>query len=150
MAGNDIKLKIITPERVVLERDIFQATLPVKDGIVTILPNHRSYIGSLKAGEVIIKDKEGKVQDDYAVPGGFVEFHDNVMVVLADGAEHATEIDIKKAEEARKRAEAAMKERHLMDDMEYARVAAELELNLVRLKIARRHHSRAGMDISVK
>lgn len=138
-----IKLKIITPERIVFEKDIFQATLPVVGGIVTILPNHRSYIGALKTGEIILKnEKDSKNQDDFAVAGGFVEFHENEMVILADKAEHASEIDIERAEEARDRAEIAMKEKIDMSDMEYARVAAELEKNLMRLKIAKKHNSR--------
>ena len=137
-----IQLKIVSPEKVILEREIYQATLPVVGGIVTILPNHRSYIGALKTGEIILKD--GAEEVDLAVTGGFVEFNKNVMTVLADNAQHGHEIDLKEAEEARKRAEEAMKQRHTMDDMEYATVAGELELALIHIKIARRHHARMG------
>lgn len=137
-----IKLKIVSPEKVILEREIYQATLPVIDGIVTILPNHRSYIGALKTGEIILKD--GADEQELAVTGGFVEFNQNVMTILADNAEYGHEIDLKEAEKARERAEEAMKQRHSMAEMEYATVLAELELALTKIKVARRHHSRIG------
>ncbi len=50
-----INFKIVTPEKTVFESEIDQATLPVADGEVTILPNHRSYIAALKAGEIMLK-----------------------------------------------------------------------------------------------
>ena len=55
MSTQKIQFKIVTPERTVFEDTIDQATLPVADGEVTILPNHQSYIGALKAGDIMIK-----------------------------------------------------------------------------------------------
>ena len=98
-----IKFKIVTPERTVCEQEIDQATLPVTDGEVTILPNHQSYIASLKAGEIILKNEKENIH--MAVSGGFIEFDKNNLVILADTAERAEEIDLSRAEEARKRAE---------------------------------------------
>ena len=66
-----IKFKIVTPERIVFEDEVDQVTLPVTDGEVTILPNHLSYIASLKAGEIMLK-KDGK-EINMAVSGGFIE-----------------------------------------------------------------------------
>lgn len=140
-----IKFKIVTPEKTVFESEIDQATLPIADGEVTILPNHQSYIGALKAGEIMIKIK-GK-EDVMAVSGGFVEFNNNTLTVLADTAERAEEIDLKRAEEAKKKAEEAMKERVQMDDAEYARVAAEIERATARLKVARKHLTRRGIKL---
>ena len=113
-----IKFKIVTPERIVFEDEVDQVTLPVTDGEVTILPNHLSYIASLKAGEIMLK-KDGK-EIDLAVSGGFIEFDKNNLVVLADTAEHAEEIDLKRAEEARKKAEQLKKEKVIMDESEFA------------------------------
>ncbi len=146
MPDNKINFKIVTPEKTVLEYTIDQATLPIADGEVTILPNHQSYIGALKAGEVVLKkDKE---EINLAVSGGFVEFNNNSLTVLADTAERAEEIDIKRAEEARKKAEEAMRERTQMDDTEYARVAAEIERSTARLKVAKKHLTKKGMKIN--
>lgn len=145
MSEKNIKLKIITPEKTVYEGDVSQATLPVTDGEVTILPNHRSYIASLKAGEIYLKVLS---EDIYmAVSGGFIEFDQDKLTVLADTAERAEEIDIKRAEEARKRAEELKKEKIEMDDAEYARVAAAVEKELARIKVGRKHRTRHGMKL---
>ena len=139
-----IKFKIVTPERTVLEEEVDQATLPVSDGEVTILPNHCSYIASLKAGEIIVK--KGQEEVSMAVSGGFIEFNDNNLIVLADAAERAEEIDIKAAEEARKRAE-DLKSQKIMDEAEYARIAAAIEMETARLRVARKHRTKHGMKV---
>lgn len=144
--SSQIKFKIVTPEKTVFESEINQATLPVADGEVTILPNHRSYIGALKAGEIIIK-KNGE-EEIMSVSGGFVEFNSNVLTVLADTAERAEEIDIKRAEEAKTKAEEAMKQKEIMDSVEYARVAAAVERAAARIKTARKHSTKRGVKIS--
>lgn len=141
-----IKFKIITPERTVLEEEIDQATLPVVDGEVTILPNHRSYIASLKSGEIMIK-KDGK-EFNLATSGGFIEFNKNEMIILADTAEMAEEIDLMRAEEAKKRAEESMQRKASMDETDYALVAAAIEKEMARVKVAKKHHSRHGMKIN--
>jgi F-type H+-transporting ATPase subunit epsilon len=145
MSQQKINFKIVTPEKTVFEAEILQATLPVTDGEVTILPNHRAYIASLKAGEICVKRSEGDVC--LAVSGGFIEFNQNNLVVLADTAERAEEIDVTRAEEARARAEELKKEKISMDDGEYARVAALVEKEIVRIKVGGRHHTRHGMKI---
>ncbi len=142
---NKIKFKIVTPEKTVFEEEVDQATLPVTNGEITILPSHRPYIASLKAGEIMVKI--GSKEIDLAVSGGFIEFNQNVLVVLADTAERAEEIDVTRAEDARKRAEELKKEKITMDDGEYARVAASIEKELARIKVGRKHHTRRGMKI---
>lgn len=140
-----IKFKIVTPERTVYEDEVDQATLPVSDGEVTILPNHRSYIASLKPGEIDLK--KGQEEIVMAVSGGFVEFDNNNLVVLADTAERAEEIDIQQVEEAKKRAEDLKKQRISMDENEYARVAAAIETEMARLKVARKRRTKSGMKL---
>lgn len=143
---NKIKFKIVTPERTVFDDVVDQATLPVADGEVTILPNHRSYIASLKAGEIMLK-KDGQ-EIEMAVSGGFIEFDKNNLVVLADTAERAEEIDLARAEEGRKRAEALKKEKITMDDSEFARVAAAVEKEMVRIKVAKKHRTKKGITFN--
>lgn len=141
-----IKFKIVTPEKTVFESEIDQASLPVVNGEVTILPNHRSYIAALKAGEIMLK--KGAEEIIMAVSGGFIEFNNNNLVVLADTAERAEEIDIKRAEEAKARAEEAMKQKESMDNIEYARVAATIEKEMARLRVGRKHHTKKGISIN--
>lgn len=141
-----INFKIVTPERRVFEQEIDRATLPVSDGEVTILPSHRSYIAALKPGEIAVKDGEKEIL--LATSGGFIEFNNNSLVVLADTAEHASEIDIKRAEEtARKRAEDLKNQQVTMDEMEYAKVAASIEKEIARVKVAKKHHTKHGIKI---
>ncbi|MDD5083794.1 MAG: ATP synthase F1 subunit epsilon [Candidatus Moranbacteria bacterium] len=138
-----ITLKIITPEKVVSEEEVYQVTLPIEDGEITILPEHISYIGALKAGEVVYR-KESAQSDEIAlaVSGGFVEFHDNVLTLLADTAEYADAIDIARAQEAKERAEKLMRQDTFLDSEEYARIAASLEKQLTRIRVARKHHAK--------
>jgi F-type H+-transporting ATPase subunit epsilon len=146
MSTPNIKFKIVSPERTVFEQEISQATLPVLDGQVTILPGHRSYIAALKAGEIMLK-ADGK-EILLVTSGGFIEFNDNTLVVLADTAEAAEEIDMKRAEEARQRAEKIKEEKVSMNEMEYARVAAAIEKETARIRVAKKHHSRGGMKLN--
>jgi F-type H+-transporting ATPase subunit epsilon len=135
------KIRIITPERVLLEESVDQATLPIVDGEITVLADHEFYIGALKPGEIMCKT--GATESSFAVSGGFVEFHRNVLSILADTAERADEIDIVRAEEARRRAEDLAKEKRTADE-DYARIAAMLEKELARIRVARKHRTRTG------
>lgn len=145
MENKIIKFRVITPERVVYESEVYQATLPTQAGEVTLLPNHRSYIASLKPGEIITKKEDGSEETSLAVAGGFIEFHENKLVVLADEAQRAEEIDIEEVEKARKRAEDIKNKVIQVDEMEYARVAAALEMELAKLKVARKYLKRKGL-----
>jgi len=140
-----IKFKIVTSEKTVFEDEVDQATFETTDGQITILPNHRSYITSLKSGEAMIKKKGEEVF--LSISGGFIEFHDNTLVVLADTAERAEEIDLARAEEARKRAEELKDKAISMDDEEYARVAAAIQKEAARIRVARKHYTKRGMKM---
>lgn len=146
MSGLSIKFKIVTPERTVTEETVDSATIPTTDGEITILPNHRSYIASLKTGEIMLR--KGKEETYIYVSGGFIEFNNNELVVLADAAERAEEIDLKLAEEAKKRAEEIKQQKITLDDTEYARVAAAIERETARIRIAKKHFTKRGMSIS--
>lgn len=139
-----MRLKIVTPGRLVLEEETYSVTLPIEGGEVTVLPNHIPYIGALRPGEIMLRKTPDGGPESLATSGGFAEFQDNVLTILADTAERAEEIDLARAEEARARAEAVMKTRVSMDDEEYARIAAMVEKEFVRLKVARKHRSKGG------
>lgn len=141
-----IKFRIVTPEKTVYENEVNQATLPVANGQVTILPDHMSYIAALRAGEIMLRD--GKEEIHMAVAGGFIEFDKNELVILADRAERAEDIDLKRAEEARQRAEELKKEKVNASEEEFARIAALIEKEVNRVKIAKKHRSHKGIKIN--
>ena len=145
-AENKIKFKIVTPERTVFEDQIDQVTLPTQDGEITVLPNHIPLISVLTPGELVAK-KDGE-EIAMAVSGGMVEVRKNELTILADTAERAEEIDVKRAEEARGRAEKLKDEKIRVDETEYATAAAILEKNLARIKVARKHLTRRGINLS--
>ncbi len=132
------------------EAEVYQATLPVEGGDVTILPEHIPYIGALKAGELVLRKEAGSEEISLVTSGGFVEFHGNTLMILADTAERAEEIDLARAEEARQRAEKLKETSTQMSDEEYARTAAILEKELARVRVARKHHSRRGISLDTE
>ncbi len=140
-----IKFKIVTPERTVYETEIDQVTLPTQEGEITVLPEHIPLIAVLAPGELVIKQNGKEVA--MAVSGGIVEVRKNELVILADTAERAEEIDIKRAEEAKKRAERLKDEKIRTDESQYATAAAIFEKNLARIKVARKHLTRRGMRL---
>ncbi len=145
MSDAKIKFKIVTPEKTVFEEEIDQATMMTTDGQITILPKHRSYITSLMPGELMIK--KGGEESYLSLSGGFIEFHDNTLIVLADTAERAEEIDLSRAQEARKRAEELKNQVISIDDEDYARVAAAIQKESARINVARKHYTKRGMKM---
>ena len=131
-----LKLKIVTPERVLLETEVDSLSCPTQMGEVTILPGHIPLVASIIPGE--LKVVEAGETKHMAVAGGVIEVRlQNEIVVLADAAEAPEEIDVKRAEEARERARKIMNEQILSDE-EYAATAAALEKSLARIRVARR------------
>ncbi len=133
-----INFKIITMERVVYEDEVEQVTIPTAAGEITVLPRHAPLVSLLKPGELRIR------KDGYdvllSVSTGFVEVRPkSEVIILADTAERAEEIDLERAEQARRRAEEMLKEKERLDDVQFARLQAQLEKELARLKVGRRY-----------
>lgn len=131
-----LKLKIVTPEKVVLSDEVSQVTLDTTMGQITVLPNHIPLVSQLVPGEIVVK-KNAKQEEWMAISGGFVEVLPGQIVILADTAEYADDIDETRAEEARKKAIKILEEK-LVDEADYALVAAKLQKELARLKVVRR------------
>lgn len=134
-------LELITPERVVLKTEADQVTLRTPEGQITILPHHIPLVTVVQAGELMVK--AGTVETPLAVSGGVLEIQGHHIRVLTDTAERVEDIDVAKAEQAKRRAEAAIANRHLLGEEEYALVAAKLERDLVRLRVSRKYAHRA-------
>lgn len=135
-----IHFEITTPEKTVYKEDIDQVTVPTSTGEITILPNHIPLVSQLVPGELVVK--AGEMVTHMAVSGGFIEIRkNNEVVVLADSAEKAEEIDIKQAEEARERARELMNGKR-RDEESFTEAVAELEKSMARLKVAKRTRHR--------
>ncbi|MFH1522672.1 MAG: ATP synthase F1 subunit epsilon [Patescibacteria group bacterium] len=132
-----IRFEIVTPERVVLKEEIFQVTVPTREGEITVLPKHMPIVSILKPGVIELKKKDGKLVI-MSVGGGFIEVLRNKVVILADSAERAEEIDLKSVEEARRRAEKTKSELKHFDQERFASLSAQIAKELARSKAVRR------------
>ncbi|MFA7286630.1 MAG: F0F1 ATP synthase subunit epsilon [Patescibacteria group bacterium] len=135
-----LTFEITTPERTVFRAEVEQVTIPTTSGQITVLPNHIPLVSELASGELVAR--QGNDEVVMAVTGGFAEMRSgNELVILADAAERAEEIDIARAEAARERAKQAME--GIREDSEhYIAAAAELQRSLIRLKVAGRKRYR--------
>jgi F-type H+-transporting ATPase subunit epsilon len=131
-------LEIITPTKVVLSEEVDEVTLPTINGEISILPNHVDLLTKVKPGEMVIH-KNGK-SELFAITGGFLEVTNNHVNILADHAIRADDIEIAKAEQAKERAEKAMKEKG--SEQDFAIAEGELRKSLLELKVARKHKAK--------
>ncbi len=136
-----IKLEIITAERQVFSDDVNTVVAPGVEGELGILPHHAPLITMLKPGEVLIrKDSE---ETYLFVSGGFLEVRPDKIIILADACERAEEIDIERAEAAKRRAEERLKT--LTPEIDVAQVQAALLRSLVRLRVAERRRRKSAL-----
>lgn len=140
-----MNLKIITPEREIFSEAVTQVTVPTMDGEITILDHHVPLVGIVKAGEILIK--RGDEIIPLAVSGGMVQVRPDGVVLLADTAERVEEIIEQRAQEAHDRAKKLLEEKRA-DTSEYATIAAKMEKEMARLKVARkwRHKGHSGQS----
>jgi F-type H+-transporting ATPase subunit epsilon len=136
-----LEVEIVTGESVILtESDVDMVVAPGGDGALGILPGHAPLISTLAAGELRVK--KGNREDSIVVFGGFIEVTPEKVIVLADTAEHTQEVDLERAEEARRRAEETLRNRGDTVEMEQA-LAALRRANL-RLNVGRRRRRTPG------
>lgn len=140
-----INLKIVTPEKLLVEEEVYSVTLPAEGGEITVLPDHIPYIGTLRPGEIFFRRTKESEPESFATSGGFVELHGNTLSLLADTAERAEEIDLDRAEAGRQKAEELAKSQHALDEAEYARVVTSLEKEFARLRVARKYRRQRGI-----
>jgi F-type H+-transporting ATPase subunit epsilon len=130
-----LHVEIVTGERVILsEDDVDMVVAPGADGSLGILPRHAPLISLLDAGELRIK--KGGREESIIVFGGFIEVTPDKVIVLADTAERAEEIDLQRAEAARRLAETSIANRESTIELEQA--AAALRRANLRLRIGQR------------
>lgn len=140
-----IKLKIVTPEGIFFEDEVQGISIPTLEGEITVLADHIPIIAAMMPGELKVK-KSGK-DEFFSMTRGVVEVDGKTITILTDAAERADEIDTKRAEEAKKKAEAMMdEERH--GEEGHADAVAQLERALSRIKIARKRKARGRSTIN--
>ncbi len=132
-----IKFEIVTPERTVLKEEILQVTVPTRQGEITVLANHIPLVASLQPG-VIELVKNGGEKEVMSVSGGFIEVLKDKVVILADTAEMAEEIDVTRAEEAHKRAQQIEKEMKDKDDVNFTDLRTQIAKELARTRAVSR------------
>ena len=130
---SSLKLDIVTAERVVYSEDVDTVIAPGVEGQLGILPHHAPLMTMLQAGELVAR--KGGQEEIIAISGGFLEVRPDRVIVLADQAERAEEIDMARAEAAKKRAEERLRDRKVVG-LDEARAEAALRRALTRLSVA--------------
>jgi len=134
-----IKLDVVSAERVVFSEDVDVVVAPGVEGQLGILPHHAPLMTMLQPGEILIR--KGEADFCIAVSGGFLEVRPDRIIILADAAERAEDIDVSRAEEAKRRAEERLGERQATG-IDAARVETALRRALIRLKAVERTQRR--------
>jgi F-type H+-transporting ATPase subunit epsilon len=131
--ADKIRLRLVTPVRLLLDEEVDEVTAPGVLGEFGVLPNHIAFLTLLAPGEM--SSKQGAKNSRLAIGGGYAEVLNNVMTVLADAAEFAEEIDIDRARRAKEQAEKRINSL-ISEEREFALCEAALKRALARLQVA--------------
>ena len=132
-----IRCEIVSQDRTVFEDDVDIVVLPGTDGEMGILPHHAPLLTTLQYGLIKVRRKDE--EQIFTVAGGVAEIQPDIVTVLADAAENVAEIDEKRAEAAKQRAETMLKEGVPFDSDRYLAIEAALRRSNLRLEAARRY-----------
>jgi F-type H+-transporting ATPase subunit epsilon len=132
-----IRFEFIAQERIILQDDVSMVVAPGASGVLGVLPRHAPLMTLIVPGELVVK-KEGQPDRYFAVGGGFMEVRPDKIILLARSGEEAEEIDIARAQQARREAEELLAQSEV--DTEERRQLADLALrrSKIRLKVAER------------
>ena len=133
---SELYLEIITPEKPIFKDQIEAVTIPGTLGSFQILKNHAPIISSFEIG--IIKVKKASEEIFYTTAGGTVEVNKNQVLVLADSIEKITDINVDRAEQAKKRAEERLQKKH-EENIDEARAKAALNRALNRVNAVKKY-----------
>ena len=132
-----LQLEIVTPERQVYSDTVDSVQVPGSEGELGVLPHHAPLVSTVGVGELRFR-KDG-VEESFAIVGGFLQVRPDKVVVLAETADMASEIDLEKAQEARREAERAL-ETSYSEGADLAAARAALQQALLRIRVAERRH----------
>jgi F-type H+-transporting ATPase subunit epsilon len=134
MLPTSIELQIVTPEKLLVNEQVDEVEIPGSEGYFGVLPGHTPLLASLAVGELWYR--KGQEKTYLAIAFGFAEVLPDRVTILAQLAERAEDIDVTRAEEAKKRAEARLTQPKA--DIDYERARAALTKSLARLQVASR------------
>lgn len=134
-----LTLEVVTPDRALVSQQVDEVQLPGSEGYFGVLPGHTQLLATLQVGELWYR--VGQEKHYLAVAFGFAEVLPDRVTVLAQIAERPDDIDVPRAEAAKKRAEERLARPQADVDFERARVA--LMKSLIRLQVASRARTRA-------
>ena len=131
-----LQLEIVTPEKLAFSGPVDSVSVPGSDGVLGILPHHAPLLATLGVGELTYRT--GGTEETFAIAGGFVQVRPDKVVVMAELADMAAEIDLERAQEARREAEKAL-EGGFHEGVDLSAARAALATALLRERVARRH-----------
>jgi F-type H+-transporting ATPase subunit epsilon len=129
-----LDLRIVTPDREIVHERVDEVQIPGSEGYFGVLPGHTPLLASLAVGELWYR--KGAEKTHVSIAFGFAEVLPDAVTILAQLAERAEEIDVARAEEARKRAEERLV--HARSDVDYDRARIALMKSLSRLQVSSR------------
>lgn len=132
-----MRCEIVSQDRIVFEDEAEMVVIPGAAGEMGILPHHAALLSTLKYGIIRVKLRDREMY--FTVAGGIAEIQPDKVTILADAAENVEEINIQRAEEARVRAEQALKDRGSRSGDEYLAIEAALRRSNLRIDAARRY-----------
>ena len=130
-------LEIVTPEKLAYSDTVDSVVLPGSEGELGVLPHHAPLVAMLGIGELRIR--KGGAEESFAIVGGFLQVRPDKVVVMAETADMASDIDLKKAQEARREAERAL-ESGYSEGADLSMARAALQQALLRIRVAERRH----------
>ncbi len=134
-----MNLTITTPQGTTYNgNNVKSITLPTTSGIITVMDDHIPLFSVVSTGEIIIKENDN-TEIFLAVSKGIIEIaRDSNVKILADTAERADEIDVERAEEAKKQAEEFLKKQFDNESFDYANLYAKIEKEMARIQVAKK------------
>lgn len=128
-----LQLEIVTPDRLLLRESVEEVQVPAKGGYLGVLPGHAPLITELQIGE--ISYRQGKATRFLAATGGYCEVLPDRVIILAEKAEKAEEIDTTRAQSSKGRAEKRLGELQ-NPDIDFSRAAVSLQRAIVRIQVS--------------
>lgn len=135
-----IRCEIVSQDRIVFQGDADIVVLPGAEGVMGILPNHSPLLTVLQYGVITVRSKG--IEEVFAVAGGVAEVQPDQVTVLADAAENVEEIDLQRAENARRKAEELLKKGVEADTDSYLAIQAALRRSTLRIDAAKRYRQK--------
>lgn len=131
--------EVVTPERIVYTNEVEMVIAPTIDGEVGILPLHAPLVSVLRPGEVRVKWNDQKDVEWFAVSGGYIQVHEDKVIILADQAIPVSQIDVERAQNAVELAKQRLAELNTEDVAEVDACERDLNWCEMQVELAQRH-----------